>query len=157
MRPIGIESLFDAGYPRGTPMDMLTHEFAAPPALIRRAIDQHQGWIEESLGVLLAEAVILKCDISLVDAAIPQLLGNIDFRGSNENATRLFMEVVESVEIPPSTAPLLQLDAVSRLVDLEEVLGGGEFPPSYALEWDDVPVAFRVRGIASPLLALAAT
>src|ERR1700730_12286819 len=101
MTAIGIEVLFDMlDIPRGTPMDMLTHEFAARPALIRRAVDQHQGWIEESLGVSLAEVVILKCDISLVDAAIPQLLGNIDCRGSNENATRLFTEVVQSAEIP---------------------------------------------------------
>jgi hypothetical protein len=155
VRPIRIEALFDMQHlPRGTPMDMLTHEFATRPALIRRAIDQHQVWIEESLGVLLAEAVILKCDISLVDAAIPQLLGNTDFR-SNENVTRLFMEVVQSVEIPPSNAPLLQVDAVGRSVDLEEVLRGGESRQSYAFEWDDGPVAFRVRGISSPLIALA--
>ena len=138
-------------------MDMLTHEFAAPPALIRRSIDQHRAWIEESLGTPLAEAVILKSDISLVDAAIPQLFGDIDFRCSNENARRLFMEVVQSAEIPPSTAPLLQVDAVSRSVDLEEVLSGGELRQSYALEWDDSPVAFRVRGLASPLIALAVT
>jgi hypothetical protein len=134
---------------------MLTHEFAARPTLIRRAIDQHQVWIEESLGVPLAEAVILTCDISLVDAAVPQLLGNIDFRGSDENATRIFMEVVQSVEIPPSSAPLLQVDSVSRSVDLEQVLSGGESRQSYVFEWDDGPVAFRVRGIASPLIALA--
>jgi hypothetical protein len=134
---------------------MLTHEFAAPPALIRRAIDQYRGWIEASLGAPLAEAVILKCDISLVDAAIPQLFGDIDFRCSNENARRLFMDVVQSAEIPPSTAPLLQVDAVNKSVDLEEVLSGGELRQSYALEWDDGPVAFRVRGIASPLIALA--
>ena len=107
-------------------MNMLTHEFATQPALIRRAIDQHQGWIEESLGVPLAEAVILQCDISLVDAAIPQLLGNIDFRGSNENVSRLFMVVVQSVEILPSSAQLLQIRAVSRSVDPEEVLSGSE-------------------------------
>jgi hypothetical protein len=82
-------------------------------------------------------------------------LGNIDIRGSHENATRLFVEVIQSVEIPPSSVPLLQVDAVSRSVDLEEVLGGGESRQSYAFEWDDGPVAFRVRGIASPLIALA--
>ena len=156
MRPIGIESLFDMLHlPKGSPMDMLTHEFAAPPALIRRSIDQHREWIEESLGAPLAEAVILKSDISLVDAAIPQLFGDIDFRCSNENARRLFMEVVQSAEIPPSTAPLLQVDEVSRSVDLEEVFSGGELRQSFALEWDDGPVVFRVRGIASPLIALA--
>ncbi len=135
-------------------MDMLTHEFAARPALIRRAIDQHQRWIEERLDVPLAKAVILTCDISFVDVAIPQLLGNIDFRGSNENATRLFMEVVESVEILPSSAALLQVGAVSRSRDLEEVLSDGESRQSYAFEWDDGPVEFIVRGIASPLIAL---
>jgi hypothetical protein len=135
-------------------MDMLTHEFAARPALIRRAIDQHQAWIEQSLGIPLAEAVILNCDLSLANAAIPQLLGNIDSRGSSEKTTRLFMEAVESVEFPPSNAPLLQVDAVSRSVDLETVLSGVESRQSQALAWDDGPVAFRVRGIRSPLVAL---
>ncbi len=138
-------------------MDMLTHEFAPPPALIRQAIDQYQAWIEETLGVLLAEAVILKCDISLGDAAIPQLLGNINFRGSQENAMRLFAEVVQSVEIPPSAAPLLQVDAMSGMVNFEEVLSGAESRRSYAFEWNDGPVAFRVRGIASPLITLVVT
>jgi hypothetical protein len=101
--------------PRGTPMDMSTQEFAARPALIRRAIDQHQVWIEQSLGIPLAEGVILNCDLSLTNAAIPQLLGKIDSRGSSEKITRLFMEDVESIEFPPSSAPLLQVDYVSDL------------------------------------------
>jgi len=142
-------------FPKGAPTDMLTHEFAARPALIRRAIYQHQTWIEERLDVPLAEAVILICDISLVDAAIPQLLGNLDFCGSNENATRLFREVVQSVEVPPSSGPLLQVDAVSRLVDIEEVLGGGESRQARAFRWDDGLAAFKVLGIASPLISLA--
>jgi hypothetical protein len=93
-------------------MDMLTHEFAARPALIRRAIDQHQVWIEQCLGIPLAEGVVLNCDQSLADAAVPRLLGNIDSCGSNENTMRLFMELVQSVEIPPSSVPLLQVDAM---------------------------------------------
>lgn len=135
-------------------MNMLTHEFAARPALIRRAIDQHQVWIEQCLGIPLAEGVVLNCDLSLANAAISQLLGSIDSRGSNENATRLLMELVQSVEIPPSSAPLLQVDAVSRLVDFETVLSGGEPLQSRSFKWDDGPVAFRVRGIESPLIAL---
>ncbi len=95
--------------PGGTPMDMLTHEFAARPALIQRAIDQYQVWIEQSLGIPLAEGVILNCDFSLANGAITQLLGSIGSRGSNENATRLFMEVVQSVEIPPLSCALASI------------------------------------------------
>jgi hypothetical protein len=135
-------------------MDMSTHEFAARPALIRRAIDQHQVWIEERLGTPLPESVILNCDLPLVNAAIPRLLGNVYFPGSHESATRLFMELVVSAEIPPSSAPLLQVDAASRPVDLETVLNGGESRQSQAFTWDDGPVVFRVRGIESPLIAL---
>ncbi|WP_221761647.1 AAA family ATPase [Edaphobacter aggregans] len=43
---------------------------------------------------------------------------------------------------------------MSRSVDLETVLGGGESRQSQAFAWDDGPVAFRVRGIGSPLIAL---
>jgi hypothetical protein len=46
--------------------------------------------------------------------------------------------------------------APSSLVSLvQTVLGGREPRQSYAFEWDDGPVAFRVREIASPLIALA--
>jgi hypothetical protein len=40
------------------------------------------------------------------------------------------------------------------LVDLETVLSGGESRQSQAFKWDDGPVAFTVRGIGSPLIAL---
>lgn len=134
-------------------MRMLTHEFAARPDLIRRAIDQYTDWISSSLGLLLSEAVVLSYDLPLIQAAIPRLLGSIDFCHSKDKSLRLFMDSLESVEIPPSCVPLLQGDAASRKVDFEEVLSGGEPRRSYSLEWDDCPVAFHVRGIASPLVA----
>jgi ATPase family associated with various cellular activities (AAA) len=134
---------------------MLTQEFAARPALIRSAIHRHTEWIGKSLGVSVSDALILQCDMRVIDAAIPHLFGNIDFRGSREKPVRLFMEAVESVTVPPSYAPLLQADYTTRPVDLMEALSGHEARGAYCLEWDDCPVAFRLRGIASPLIALA--
>jgi hypothetical protein len=137
---------------------MLTNEFAARPALIRHAIAQHTAWIEKSLGVPLSQAVIVECDVSFVDAAIPQLLGPVACRDSREKPLRLLTLLVESVEIPPSCAPLLQAGAASRPVDLEvdleEALNGVESRQFYSLKWDDGPVAFRVRGIPSPIIAI---
>jgi len=43
-------------------MKMLTGEFAARPALIRHAIDQHAEWIEKTLGAPLSQAVIVECE-----------------------------------------------------------------------------------------------
>jgi hypothetical protein len=135
-------------------MEMLTNEFAARPALIRHAIDQHTEWIEKSLGLPLSQAVIVDCDISFMDAAIPQLLGSVAGRDSREEPVRVLTALLESVEIPPSCAPMLQAGATSRTVDVEEVLGGVESRQSYSLRWDDCPVAFHVRGIQSPLIAV---
>ena len=136
-------------------MEMLTNEFAARPALIRHAIDPHTEWIEDTLGLPLSQAVIVECDISFVDAAIPQLLGSGRSRDSHERSLQPFSEILESIEVPPSYAPLLQAGAASWTVDLEEVLGGVERPrQSYSLKWDDGPVAFHVRDVQSPVIAI---
>ena len=135
-------------------MEMLTNEFAARPALIRHAIDQHTEWIEKTLSVPLSQAVIVECDISLMDAAIPRLLGDVAYRDSHEKSLRVLSELVESVEVPPSCAPLLQAGAASRIVDLEEVLGGVGSRQCYSLKWDDGPVAFHLRDISSPVIAV---
>ena len=136
-------------------MKMLTNEFAARPALIRHAIDQHAEWIEKSLGVPFSQAVIMESDRAFVDAAIPQLLGGAAYRGSHEGASLLLSELVESVEVPTSCAPLLQARAASRTVDLEQELSDSvEFHQSYSFKWDDGPVAFHLRGIPSPLIAV---
>jgi hypothetical protein len=36
------------------------HEFATRPALLRRALEFHQDWIETTLGVALADVVIFQ-------------------------------------------------------------------------------------------------
>jgi len=135
-------------------MEMLTNEFAARPVLIRHAIDQHKEWIEKSLGIPLSQAVIVGCDISFMDAAIPQLLGRMACRDSREEPVRVLTALLESVSIPPSCAPMLQAGATSRTVDLEDALNCVEARQSYSLNWDDGPVAFHVRGIASPIIGI---
>jgi len=135
-------------------MEMLTYEFAARPALIRHAIGEHTEWIEKTLGIPLSQAVIVDCDISFMDAVIPQLLGSVACRNSREEPVRALSALLESVEIPPSCAPMLHAGGTSRTVDLEEVLSGVEPRQSYSLKWDDCPVAFNVRGIPSPLIAI---
>jgi hypothetical protein len=132
---------------------MTTHEFATRPALIRRALDLHAPWVEKTLGLPIAEAVIVQCNVSLIDAAIPRLLG-IRLGDTHEKPLHKFADLLESVEIPPSCAPLLQADALSRTVDLEAVLSGVEPGHTYSVEWDDCPVAFQVRGIRSPVIAM---
>ncbi len=135
-------------------MEMLTNEFAARPALIRHAIDQHTEWIEKSLGLPLSQAVIVGYDISFMDAAIPQLLGRMSRRDSQEEPVRAFTALLESVEMPPSCTPMLQAGATSRTISFEDALDGVESRHPYSLKWDDGPVAFRVRGIPSPVIAI---
>ena len=135
-------------------MEMLTNEFAARPALIRHALDQHAEWIEKSLGLPLSEAVIVGCDISFMDAAIPRLLGRVACRDSREEPVRVLTALVDSVNIPPSCAPMLQADPTGRTVDLQGANDGVESRQPYSLKWDDGPIAFHIRGVSSPVIAV---
>jgi hypothetical protein len=135
-------------------MEMSTHEFATRPALIRRALDLHVSWIEKTVGVPISQAVIVQCDVSLIGAAMPRASRNTPWRYSRK-ALHQFAELLQSAEIPPSCAPMLQADAMAGIVNLEEVLDGGDPGRSYSVEWDDCPVAFQVRGVSSPVIAMA--
>jgi hypothetical protein len=49
----------------GSSTNVRTHEFATRPALLRKALEFHQVWIETTLGVALADAVIFQVDLNL--------------------------------------------------------------------------------------------
>jgi len=46
-------------------MRLQQHDYATRPALLRRAIDAQQGWIEEKLGVPVSETVIFETSLNL--------------------------------------------------------------------------------------------
>lgn len=54
----------------------IVNEFAVRPDLVRRAIAQHQTWIEQQLGVSLSDVVILESDLDIVQIGIELLLAN---------------------------------------------------------------------------------
>jgi hypothetical protein len=89
-----------------------------------------------------------------MDAAIPQLLGRGACSDSQEGPVRAFTALLESVEMPPSCAPMLQAGATSRTISFEDALDGVDSRHPYSLKWDDGPVAFQVRGIPSPVIAI---
>jgi len=78
----------------------------------------------------------------------------VAYRDSHDTSLRMLSELVESVEVSQACAPLLQTGAVSRTGNLKEVLGGVQYRLFYSLKWDDGPVAFHMRGIPSPLIAI---
>jgi hypothetical protein len=51
------------------------NEFATRPDLLRRAVVQHQSWIEQQLGVALSKAVILESDFDIAQVGAELLLG----------------------------------------------------------------------------------
>jgi hypothetical protein len=50
------------------------HEFATRPALLRRALEFHQDWIERTLGVALADVVIFQVDLNLAQIGVEKIL-----------------------------------------------------------------------------------
>ena len=122
----------------------MTHEpleFAVSPNIIRNAIDRHKDWIESKLGIPLSDAVILKIDQCLAQAAIDPIV-----QFANENACDAMMVKrmrarLTSVEIPPYSAPIIALhhgsdDEIQRShfkQPQEEVCPQLVGPPSRAL------------------------
>jgi hypothetical protein len=135
-------------------MNARMHEFATRPALLRRALEFHQDWIEKTLGVALADVVVFQVDLNLAQIGVEKILGCSSRPGATSRAVRRLRPLVASADIPPGFPPLVGLRNLSHRVDLlaaiERLQTGGGLNP----EWQDCPVAMRFHRITAPVIAL---
>jgi hypothetical protein len=81
-------------------MNARMHEFATRPALLRRALEFHQVWIEKTLGVALADIVIFQVDLNLAQIGVEKILGCSSRPGATSRAVRRLRPLIASADTP---------------------------------------------------------
>ena len=133
-------------------MTVNTLEFATKPELLRRALQVHRAWVESKLGVPFSDVAILETNLDLTGIAVDILLGRPGYIRSR--TLRRFRPLLLSAELPPELPPMLEMGEMDAMDDLCRFLGGASRKKSADLLWGDSPVVYRVRDIASPMIAV---
>ena len=136
----------------GASINVRTHEFATRPALLRKALEFHQDWIETTLGVAIADVVIFQIDLNLAQIGVEKILACSSLREASR-AVRRLRPLVVSADIPQGFPPLVELSKRPLKVDLAALFEGWQTRACLSLEWHDCPVAIGLHGIAAPVIA----
>ncbi|MBV8674283.1 MAG: ATP-binding protein [Acidobacteriaceae bacterium] len=133
-----------------------THDFATRPILMRRAVEAHQAWIEQRLGVPLVDAVIFEVRVNLVQIGIEKVLGCAGSRVSKSRELHRLRRLVAHAEIPPAFSPFLKFTQVQSRSSrsLRALLTGAREETCAELEWQDCPVALRLHSLTAPIVAM---
>jgi hypothetical protein len=135
-------------------MNIHMHEFLPSTALLRRTLELHQSWIEASLGVSLADAVIIQVDVDLGQIGIEKILACSNRLDAAYKAARSLSPLLASAAIPPGFPPLLELSERSPEGDLGSALDSPQSGRRFNLEWQDCPIAMRLHRMTSPVIAM---
>lgn len=132
------------------------NEFATRPDLLRRAVIQHQSWIEQQLGVALSKAVILESDFDIVQVGAELLLGLPQSQVSKSSITKRLRPHVLSATFPPELPPLCEVGKAPLTDDLFTFLVGPSPVQRSALTWGDCPISLQIRrnGGGYPLIVM---
>jgi hypothetical protein len=136
----------------GSSINIRTHEFATRPALLRKALEFHQDWIETTLGVAIADVVIFQIDLNLAQIGVERILA-CSSRPDASRAVRRLRPLVASADIPQGFPPLVELSKLPQKVDLAAPFEGWQNRARLSLEWHDCPVAMRLHGLTAPVIA----
>lgn len=132
----------------------IVNEFAVRPDLVRRAIAQHQTWIEQQLGASLSDAVILESDLELAQIGVELLLAIPPARRPTSSTARRLRPFVLSATTPPNFPPFCEITKAPP-VTMFALLGRRSKSQKSNLSWTDCPIALHIRRGESQFAAIA--
>ncbi len=132
----------------------IVNEFAVRPDLVRRAIAQHQTWIEQQLGVSLCDVVILETDLDLTQIGIELLLAIPPVRRPTSSVAKRLRPFVLSATTPPEFPPFCEITKAPP-VTMSALLGRRSKTQKSNLSWTDCPIALHIRRGESEFAAIA--
>jgi hypothetical protein len=116
--------------------------------LLRNALAHHSSWIEETLGVPLADTIATFTDLPLAQLAITHVLGLPESHGYRSQL-RSFDQRVLSIATPTDRPPLLRVgmgsERASKLASRRD---------RCLAEWTDLPIALQFHGLSALIIAL---
>ena len=126
-------------------MDIQVQDFATRPLSIRRAVAAHQGWIEETLGLPLAQTVIIDGLPNLSQVGIDKVLQIRDHKFAWHREAIRLRPLVAAAHLPPDHPPVLCLaDDIRADVCVDGMLGDRATTWN-GFEWRDCPLALRLH------------
>ena len=105
----------------------------------------YRGWIEQTLGCAYSGTVTLETSNALADVAAQQLVAGVRVY---ESAHAGWLDVCKDWAVPPGASPRI---CVSRY---REQVSGSEPVSAWAVSWDECPIAVRLKGLTTPIVAL---
>lgn len=136
-------------------MTLQQHDYATHPALLRRAIDAQQNWIEQKLGVRMSDTVIFETKLNLAQIGLEKILGCAQPNSRTPREIRRLRPLVKTAEIPADWSPLLSIARIpAPSSDFCSMLQSMEHPGNSHLAWEDCPVAMTLHTISAPVVML---
>jgi len=108
---------------------------------ILASLEPYVGWIEETLGVPLNEALILEVDCNPGDVVAEELLPELAVVASTKERNIAWRTFIESWKLPPGMSPRIAMSLQRERKPNAAPL------PVWELDWQDCPVAFKLRGL----------
>ena len=115
---------------------------------IRASLEPYLPWIEQVMGVSLDETVTVEVDCNPGDAVAEELLQGLPLVSATKARNRSWRTLIEGWSLPSAASPriaaFLQRERRPKTAPV----------PVWELDWQDCPVAFKLRGLGRHVVSV---
>jgi len=116
--------------------------------LMRASLDAYLPWIEQTIGVPFAQTLTLEVNSNPGDMVAEQLLQGLPLTSDLRARKCSWDNLIEDWALPPNVSPRI---AVSRQRERQPKTAPVAV---WDLDWQDCPVAFRLKGLLRPVVSV---
>ena len=128
--------------------DKLQIRLTSSTESVLASLQPYAQWIEQMLDAPLSETLTLEVDCNPGDAVAEELLRGLSVVAATKARNSYWRTLIESWELPPGLSPRIG-------VSLQRERQPNAAPlPVWELDWQDCPVAFRLRGLARHVISV---
>lgn len=133
----------------------IVNEYSTRSDLLRSAITQHKTWIEQQLGVSLADVIIVESDLDIAQIGIELFLGATPTSRPTSPLAKRLRPLVLSASTPPELPLLCEMSKSPRTENVQAVMDLSAKAQRSTVTWGDCPIALRIRRGESEFPAIA--
>jgi hypothetical protein len=115
---------------------------------ILASLEPYRKWIEQTIGVSLGETLTLEVDCNPADSVAEELLQGIPIVSATKARNGNWRTFIEGWALPPGVSP-----RIAASIQRERKPNAPPFSV-WELDWQDCPVAFRLRGLARRVVSV---
>jgi hypothetical protein len=128
--------------------DKVQIRFTSAPETILASLHSYEAWVEQMLGAPLRETLILETDCNPGDAVAEEILQGLPVVAATRARNGNWRTVIEGWALPPGVRPRIA-------VSLQRERKPSAAPvPVWELDWQDCPVAFKLRGLSRRVVSV---